>query len=182
MIEETWSASGAGIAVNWRAPETLAMLRLRGFDAAVLDAVSEVIGVALPVRPNMASGRSPRVLCLAPNEWMIAGFAGEADTVLEAASGADVAHLAQVGEGVVTYEVAGPAARNLLAKGCTLDFHPRVFGSGQCAQSLLAQVGVVIDRAPDGEDFVVYASASYAHHLESWFADAIIEFRQEASA
>ena len=159
----------------------IATLRLRSFDTAVLNAVSDTLGVALPIRPNTSSGRMPRGLCLAPGEWMIVGHTGEACSLLVAAAGAKVAHLADIGEGMVTYAVSGSTARDLLAKGCTLDLHPRVFASDQCAQTLFAQVGIVVDRPPEGDEFIVHASASYAHHLESWFADAVIEFRLDVS-
>lgn len=182
MVDRTWSVVAAGVTVERLAPPPVATLRLRGLDAAVLDAVSDTLGVAISTRPNTSSGRSPRALCLAPGEWMIIGYTGDTDAVIAAVTGSGGAHLADIGNGLVSYAVSGPVARELLSKGCTLDLHPRVFASGACAQTLFAQVGIVLDRQQSGDDFVLHASASYAHHLQTWFADAAIEFGPKVAA
>jgi sarcosine oxidase subunit gamma len=51
------------------------------------------------------------------------------------------------------------------------------FRCGGAAQSALAQVFVVVDRPSDEDVFHIYADASYARHLDLWFADATLEFR-----
>ena len=89
------------------------------------------------------------------------------------------AHVADLDEGRVVYVVAGQRARDLMAKGCTIDLHPRAFGAGRCAQSALAQVFVLIDQPNDEPVFHIYADASYAQHLDLWFADAVLEFRTQ---
>ena len=182
MAERNWSVTAQGLTVERLAPATVATLRLRSFDATVVNAVSGALGEALPTRPTEASGRNPRLLCLAPGEWMIIGYSADTEAVLAAAGGASVAHLADVGEGLAHYAISGAAARDLLAKGCTLDFHSRIFISDKCAQTLFAQVPVVIDHPTDGDDFILHAPASYTHHLEAWLSDAAIEFRAEVSA
>ena len=179
MRDRTWSVVAVGVTVERLAPLRVATLRLRGFDSGVLHAVSHTLDLAIPTRPNTSSGRLPRALCLAPGEWMIVGYAGRTDAVIAAAVRSKVAHLVDAGEGMVSYAVSGPIARDLLSKGCTLDLHPRVFASGACAQTLFAQVGIVLEHRPGG-DCVLHASASYAHHLQTWFADAAIEFGSKA--
>jgi sarcosine oxidase subunit gamma len=47
-----------------------------------------------------------------------------------------------VSGGQTTLHLHGSHVRDVLAKGCPIDFHPRVFGIGQCAQSHLG-------KAPD---------------------------------
>jgi sarcosine oxidase subunit gamma len=116
-----------------------------------------------------------KALWLAPSEWLIVGSAAERSAVVAAGAGARAVHLADVTDGRVVYVVSGPRSADLLAKGCTLDFHDRAFPIGACAQSALAQVFAIVERTADTQ-FHVYADTSLAHHLELWFVDALKEF------
>ena len=155
------------------------MLRLRGFDDSVLAALDRCLAVDLPRKPNDAAGADPRAIGLAPGEWMIVGGGVPSEALLAAAAGARIAHVADLGEGRVCYAIAGPRARDLIAKGCTIDLHPRAFGSSRAVQSALAQVFVLIDRPSDEPVFHIYAEVSYAQHLDLWFADAVLEFHSQ---
>ena len=176
MFDNPWRIAGHDVTVTHLATPTIQMLRLRGFDDKVLGALDRCLSIVLPRTPNHAAGTRPRAIGLAPGEWMIVGSAIADDALLIAATGATAAHVANLGEGRIVYTVAGPRARDLIAKGCTIDLHPRTFGSGRSAQSALAQVFVVIDQPYDDPVFHIYADASYTQHLDLWFADAIVEF------
>jgi sarcosine oxidase subunit gamma len=73
-------------------------------------------------------------------------------------------------------EISGPKAREVLAKGCRLDLHPRVFGAGQCAQTTYAKAPVVlVPRAGDG--YWLLVRASFAEYLAEFLIDAVAEYR-----
>ncbi len=73
-------------------------------------------------------------------------------------------------------ELAGPAARELLAKGCSIDLHPRVFGPGQCAQTTLARAPVIL--LPRAENaYWVFVRASFAEYCAEFLLDAMTEYR-----
>ena len=64
----------------------------------------------------------------------------------------------------VVLEVAGPAARDVLATCCPLDLHPRAFGPDRCAGTLLGTAQVLSSRrrtsplpAPVRPSFLAYA-------------------------
>jgi sarcosine oxidase subunit gamma len=71
--------------------------------------------------------------------------------------------------------VAGPRARDLLAHGCALDLHPRSFGPGRCAQTMLARAQVLL-VAHDGDEFTVFVRSSFAGYLATWLLDAAAEY------
>ena len=66
-----------------------------------------------------------------------------------------------------------PDARKILAKGCTLDLHPREFGPGQCARSALARASVLLVAEPgDTPQFTIIVARSFADYLFRWLANA----------
>jgi sarcosine oxidase subunit gamma len=67
--------------------------------------------------------------------------------------------------------------RDVLAKGCSIDLHPRVFGRGSSAQTTLGQAGVVLLALSDAvDDVVVLVRSSFAGYLADWLLDAALEF------
>ena len=175
MVDAAFARAATGAAVARVAPLRVQALWTRGLPPAKVAAIGRVAGLSLPLDPNRASGRAPRALWLAPGEWMIVGGSAENLALAGAAGDTGLVHAADVGEGRAIYAVSGERSRDLLAKGCTLDLHPRVFGVDRCGQTALAQCFVIIDQMAEST-FHVHADASYAHHLELWFVDALIEF------
>ena len=68
--------------------------------------------------------------------------------------------------------IQGEGAQELLAHGIAIDLHRRVFAPGRCAQTLLAQAQVVLERPSDNNAFHVYVRRSYAPYLAEWLLDA----------
>lgn len=173
MADDKWSTEAPGALIERHLPGFLAILRLRLSDGEELGAIEQMLGTGLPAGPNQIAGSDPRALSIGPGEWMIVSNRSDFHaSVFESRN----IHLADVTNGYVSYAISGDRAGDLLAKGCTLDFHPRVFTAGQCAQSVLAQVFVTIERPSVGAAFLLHADASLAHHLELWFEDAVLEF------
>jgi sarcosine oxidase subunit gamma len=73
-------------------------------------------------------------------------------------------------------EVSGPRARDLLAKGCGLDLHPRAFAPGHCAQTLLARLPIILDQLDPTPAYRLFAPASAARWVCDWLLDAAAEF------
>jgi len=123
-------------------------LRCDPRDAALTSALERVLECALPRTPNMFAVASSalKVLWLGPDEWLssrpdgakprCAGFAARA--------GDGFATVIELGSGQTVIEMFGVRAREIIAKGCPLDLHPRVFEAGCCAQSRLARTLVTI--------------------------------------
>ena len=73
-----------------------------------------------------------------------------------------------------TLELRGPRARELLEFGCPIDLHPRVFGPGRCAQTLLARANVLIWHVADEPEdtWRLFVRPSFAAYVAAWLADA----------
>ena len=67
-------------------------------------------------------------------------------------------------------------ARDLLAKGCTLDLHPRAFKVGACAQTGLARAGAILHLVDEAPTFEITILRSFADYMWVWLADAAEEY------
>ena len=79
--------------------------------------------------------------------------------------------------------ISGPRARQVLAKGCAIDLHPRVFVPGSSAQTTLGQAGVVLlalGGRDDDAEFAVLVRSSFAGYLATWLLDACLEYADPA--
>ena len=70
--------------------------------------------------------------------------------------------------GQVMVRLSGPRAREVLAKGCTLDLHPRAFKTGECAQTTLAKTSMLIALADDTPAFDIIIRRSFADYAARW--------------
>jgi len=154
-------------------PRSIAQLNVR-CAPPVTERVGAVLGVALPVQPNMVNTVGQRsALWLGPDEWLIVDEGKPASEVdVRTAFAPDWGSVVDVSGNRVMFEVAGPTARDLLAHGCPLDFHPRVFGPGQCAQTLFARAAVVLWQTDARPTYRILVRASFADHIARWLADA----------
>ena len=142
------------------------------------EALGREFGVNWPIAPNTtAAGEGVKVLWLGPSEWVIEHLpATEVIARAARACGDTLHHVAEVSEGRVVFELEGPKAREVLSKGCSLDLHPRVFGAGQCAQTLLHHANILLE-ASGSDRFRFYTDRSLAGWMSAWLADATLEYR-----
>jgi sarcosine oxidase subunit gamma len=136
-------------------------------------------GQVLPSVVGQALHGEPRALCVGRDEWLLVSdlalIAEELDYLEHEATEQHLAIVEQSGA-FAALKVRGAACREVLAKGCGLDFRPRVFHEGSCARTLLAQVFVTLDcRAP--QEFDVYVARAYLWHLHAWLVDAAVEYQ-----
>jgi sarcosine oxidase subunit gamma len=170
----------------------LGKIELRGdpADRAFMAAVGRTLDLLLPTEPNTTAGLGNLVaLWLGPDAWLLTcppgAVAAHTGSLRKAL--ADVhAAITDVSDGRVAVRLAGPNARDVLAKGCPLDLHPRTFATGSCAQSLLAKTSVLLhlldDDAQRGPTFDLYVARSFAHYLFAWLEDAGREYGVQVEA
>ncbi|MFI6625221.1 sarcosine oxidase subunit gamma [Streptomyces sp. NPDC050528] len=148
---------------------------------AAADAVGLALGLSLPVEPNtvVRSGELT-VLWLGPDEWLVVGppdTQRDVEQRIRAAAGDEHIAVTDVSAQRTTLLVSGARARDLLAHGCALDLHPRAFGAGRCAQTMLARAQVVlVARDEPGSGFWVLVRSSFAGYLTDWLLDAAAEY------
>ena len=156
----------------------LDMVNLRGAaaDPRFADAVRSATGLELPLRPNSASrDGAVKLIWLGPDEWLLKLAPGQGESmaaVLRAALVGQHASVVEVGSGYTTFTVQGPAAGDLLARGCPLDLYPSVFAAAAVAQSHIARAPVLIDCLEAGLSFELTVRRSFAPYLHGWLVEA----------
>jgi sarcosine oxidase, subunit gamma len=142
---------------------------------------SAALGVELPTAPNSwVPAGTGRAVWLGPDEWLLTSTT-ETPEELEHRVRAAVLPLGGSATDVsaqrIGLRLTGARVRDVLAKGCSIDLHPRVFGPGSSAQTSLGQAGVVLLALSDaGDNYVVLVRSSFAGYLADWLLDAALEF------
>ncbi|MYZ50054.1 sarcosine oxidase subunit gamma, partial [Propylenella binzhouense] len=131
------------------------------------------LGIGLPRAPLASAAEGETAwLWMGPDEWMLVAPPAEGGgraAAVGAALGAVRHQLVDVGDYYAVIELAGPMARDLLAKLTTLDLHPRAFRPGACAGSVFGRVNALLwlkgDEGPPGPVFWLFVRWSHADYL-----------------
>ena len=170
---------GTGIVIVER--DRIACVDLRGSpaDSKFMRAVASVTDVAPPVRPcTSVSGLFGSILWLGPDEWLVASDSQAGDEIagrLRQALAGIPAAVTDVSDARIIYVLTGENAREVLARGCSIDFHPREFPLGGCVQTLLAKAHVLI-HARAAHSFEVHVPRSCAQYAWAWLENAQAEY------
>ncbi|MGF6960057.1 sarcosine oxidase subunit gamma [Paraburkholderia youngii] len=159
----------------------LELVNVRGDmrDAAFIRAVEQVIGCKPPEKANtVARDNGYDMLWLGPDEWLVRSEAAHDATrtapllaLLGAAFAGVFASAVDVGSGYTVLEIKGTRTRDVLARGCPLDLHPKLFGVGQCAQSHYFKASITL--LPTGADsFDIVVRRSFADYFVRIMLDA----------
>jgi sarcosine oxidase subunit gamma len=136
---------------------------------------------SLPTIPcTTIDGQDATVIWLGPQEWLVTSSSRGGEDLetrlrdrLSEHGGAAVDVSAQR----TTVRLRGARARDVLAKGCSLDLHPTVFGRGAAAQTMLGlAVVVLLPLSDNGTDYQILVRSSFAGYLAGWLLDAAEEF------
>ena len=174
-------AAGAGAAVSMEEKPFLELINLKGeADSAELQkAVKSFTGAVLPLQPNtVTESEQFTIYWLAPNEWLVQSKQPRLPALCADLAGAlagQFASVVDVSSGNTSLVLSGAKAREVLQKGCPLDFHPAVFTIGQCAQSHFFKAGVLLrPLADDAYELVI--RRSFADYFGRILLDACQEY------
>ncbi|MER5936000.1 sarcosine oxidase subunit gamma family protein [Streptomyces sp. NPDC001928] len=159
---------------------TMVNLRVdRNTEAA--ERIGKTLGAPLPQQCGHTAASGPHtVVWLGPDEWLVLSQAAEETAVtaeLREALGADPGSVVDVSANRTTLELSGPAARQVLEKGCPLDLHPRSFGPGRAVSTTVGPVAVLLWQVDDEPTYRLFPRSSFADYLARWLVDAMSEYR-----
>lgn len=149
--------------------------------AAVRGRLGAVLGCALPEDTRDGTeGPDKRVLLIAPERfWIAAPMAEGLGAKLAGAFASEQAVVTELGHSRTVLRLAGPAVREVLAKGLPVDLDAAVFPIGRFAQSAIAHISVLVQRLADGADgearFEVFVPRGFAVTFWEWLVEAAAE-------
>ncbi|KAA5607447.1 sarcosine oxidase subunit gamma [Roseospira marina] len=187
-------AAASGPLVRLGTTPARSVQNLRATEGMLAD-IGTRLGVQPPTTPNTwtASPDGHRIaMWLGPDEWLLVGPDGTAPAVEATIRDARVndpwLSVCDLSHMYTTLVLTGPRARLVLSKGCPLDLHPRVLGSGACVQTLLGRTRAVL-RVTDGEGpngqqggadaIEIWVRNSIARYTAAWLIDAMTGIAHE---
>jgi heterotetrameric sarcosine oxidase gamma subunit len=168
------AAAAPGVVIGLRSRLSLVQVIAR---RGQQQAVAERLGFD-PAPGRAATIDAGAALWLAPGAWMVVASALEESALYQdlRARLQDVASIVDHSHGRAVLRLAGARARDVLAKGCRLDLHPRAFTPGTCAQTAIAQIGVLLHQLDERPTYDLYVFAGYALDFLEWLTTSAVEF------
>ena len=160
-------------------------LRLDQRDKGAHDAAELALVIALPDSGRSVIGAAGSVLWLGPDEYLVVTEPGRELALVASLLGAlrgRRAAVIDISDSRTMIALSGFHARDVLAKGCGIDLHPRSLAPGHCAQSFIAKARVTLHQLDDAPSYHILVERSLAEYLWLWLADAAGEFRGSSTA
>jgi len=154
---------------RWYPECSIINLRCDSHAPGVRLAVLETLGLALPEQPSSCvANESLRILWIGPDEWQILSTeqtAGALEMRLRQALAGQHFAVTDVSSNYQIMQLSGNAARNVLAQGCPLDLHPRIFQPGQCLGSHYFKAAIWLWQTSDQSSYELLIRRSFAGYV-----------------
>lgn len=149
----------------------------KGMAAAVSRQAAAACGTDLPVQPRVAQGNPFEFVWSGPAQWLAIGppLAQPIETVLGAAFGDQASIFDQCGSRRML-ELRGERVRDVLAKGVSVDLHPRVFRTGDVAVTTASHLAVHLWQVGDEPVYRLLVVHTYFDSLWRWLASSAAQY------
>ena len=172
------TASPSPLRVHWSRHQAIVNFRGDPSDSGLVEALSATVGLPWPTRAaECPTDGSRRVVWAGPDDWFVIGPAGLQEALaqqLRAAAGERHCAVTDVSSGYAVLTLAGGAARDVLAQGCPLDLHPRLFAVGQSAGTHFFKASVWLWRSGD-DAFDLLVRTSFVGYVEEMLRRCTLE-------
>jgi len=167
------------VQAHWLLEPTLVNLRCEIAAPGVREAISNTLALALPEAFNTTVHNDIlRILWIGPDEWLLHSSAMDAkslETRLRNALSGQHFSVTDVSSNYQILQLAGESSRDLLAQGCPLDLHPRVFKPGDCAGSHYFKAAIWLWQ-PAPSSYALLIRRSFAGYVQLMIERASAEY------
>ena len=156
-------------------------LNLRGKNRDFLSTIGKNINMILPLEANTSSSSDKYIsMWLSPDEWMVVSNNTvdkennnyEIEKLLfNKISKTNLGAITDVSDQFVLINLNGENVFNLLSTGCPFNFNDFKTKKGAVAQTLLAQIDIIIHHR-ELNNVNLFVRRSFSEHLISWIDDA----------
>lgn len=144
-------------------------------------AVRDAAGLEQPNGPKRTAADGLTLIGIAPSQWLAIAEGQQGRALLSHLSEA-VAGLASIvdqSDAKAILKLSGPRVRDVLAKGCSLDLHWRVFTPQDAATTQIALIPCQLWQLDEAPAFELAVPLSYARSFWSWLTASAAEFGYE---
>jgi len=160
------SGAPAGLTVASLAADIIELGALRD-RTHVLKALGARRGLNFPEVGRIVTVRETVILCTRPERWLMLTAPAPPDAALSHwRESCGCAAPVELSCALTALYLAGPAVREVLARGCRLDLHDDAFASGSAASTHMAQVTVTLAALPAG--WLLLTPSTTARHFREW--------------
>jgi sarcosine oxidase subunit gamma len=143
----------------------------RGREDAFATAMAQSFGIVPPAPGHATGDGAVCAIWVQPVAYMLSAVPGGlAERATVAFAG--LAAVEDQSHGRTTIAISGPAARDVLARGCRIDLHPRAFGPGRAASTPIAQIGCLLHQTDDAPTFELTVFSTLAEPFFHWLLEA----------
>jgi len=138
----------------------------RGQEEKLHAAIQHAVGMALPPPGRSATSGTITALWLQPDCWLLQGPEGDETTLACTRAAGGRASIVDQTHGRAILSLSGARARDVLARLCRLDLHPRAFGPGpgpgRVASTTMSDISVLLHQRDDTPSFDLIIPSSFA--------------------
>ncbi|MGE0768405.1 MAG: sarcosine oxidase subunit gamma [Hyphomicrobiaceae bacterium] len=172
----------AGVNVREFAPAVLtSIVAFRGKGDAIAAAFLRDWSIELPLSPRRTAVADMALIWAGPQRWIMSrapigevSVLPRADAVATALDG--LAAVVDISASLTLFEIAGSCVRDALAKGVSLDLHPRSFTTGDVALTGVGHIPVHLWQVSDAPAYVMAVPRSLAVSYWNWLVHACAEY------
>jgi heterotetrameric sarcosine oxidase gamma subunit len=172
-------AAAPGVILSERAGlGIVSVIARKGKADAASAAALAACGVALPLTPRRAEARGIAFIWTGPERWLAVTQNRGSEDLAKMFAGifSGLASIAEQGDGRTIIRIAGPRARDVLAKGLAIDLHPRAFRPGDTAITGAVHVEVQIWQLDDTPTYEIALFRGFAGSFWQWLTQAAAEY------
>lgn len=153
----------------------------RGRVGQISETVRTLTHLILPEGPKRVTAEGLSLIGTAPGQWLaVAQDAGAAERLRALSDAlADLATSVDQSDGKAVLRIAGPRARETLAKGCGLDLDARAFAPGDAATTPIALIDCVLWQVDEEPSYDLAIPSTFAESFWSWLTAAAAEYGYE---
>jgi sarcosine oxidase subunit gamma len=153
----------------------------RDQESAFAEAVQAAFGLSLSDDSRRVEGRELTFIWSGPGQWLV--YAQPSPTIgmegLLIEPLGKMASIVDQSHALLLLQVAGPKARDTLAKGVAIDLHPRAFRPGDAAVSSISQIVVHLSQRDEAPTYELAIARSLALSFWDWLETSAAEYGLE---
>lgn len=109
----------------------------------------------------------------APSQWLLVSkeltesdFAPTIENKIN-----NLGYVSEQSDSRICIRVSGKKAHELMSRGCRLDLHPMATNEGFCAQTNMAQIGVLIHQVDNKPTYDLFVYSGFARSFWHWITE-----------